>query len=398
MAKIGILGGTFDPIHNGHIELAKAAYEQYSLDKVWLMVSPTPPHKADRYITNIEHRCNMIKLAIKDYDYLEFSDFELNRKGYVYTAETLTLLEEEYPDDTFYFIVGGDSLACIDKWYKPEVVLSKCVLLAASRSGSGDVAKLIDEKSTKYNADIRMIQFDNIDISSTEIKDVKDEKQLKKLVCKSVADYILDENLYEFVKVYEDMYFRTLRKAVKERMSKHRHEHTIGVEMTAAALAMRYDEAVMNKARIAGILHDCAKSLDNKDAIKLCEKHNVYINDYEREHPFMLHGKTGAIIAKSEYGIKDIDILSAITYHTVGRPNMTLLEKIIFLADYIEPGRNKASNLEYYRRLSFTDIDEAVFRVVEGTLEYLKSSKEPINQVIYEVYDFYKDLHDRRFN
>jgi len=396
MAKIGILGGTFDPIHNGHIELAKAAYKQYSLDKIWFMVSPTPPHKANKYITNIIHRCEMINLAIKEYDYMEFSDFELSREGYVYTAETLTLLEKEYPNDEFFFIIGADSLNNIDRWYKPEVVLSKCILLAASRSGNTDIDNLIKEKSKKYNADIRKIDFDNIDISSTELRDITDEDELETMVCKDVAKYICANNLYGFEKEYEHMYFRNLRKEIRKNMTKKRHEHSIGVEFTATCLAMRYDVNLINKARIAGILHDCAKCMDDKDVIELCKKHNIPVNKYENEHPFMLHGKTGAHLAKVEYGIEDIDILDAITYHTVGRPNMTLLEKIIFTADYIEPGRDQAPNLEYLRNLAFTDLDEAVYRIVTDTIQYLKDYNEPINEVIFDVYDFYKNLYESR--
>lgn len=396
MAKIGILGGTFDPIHNAHIELAKAAYKQHKLDKVWIMVSPTPPHKANKFITNITHRCNMIQLAVGDYDYMEFSDFELNRNGYVYTADTLTLLEEKYPNDEFFFIVGADSLSNIDKWHEPKVVLSKCVLLAATRSGSEDIDSLIKEKSKKYNADIRKIEFDNIDISSTDIKDISNEKQLYKNVDKKVGSYILENFLYSFKKTYDHMYFRELRKAIKPNMSKKRHEHSIGVEFTATCLAMRYDPTLLNKARIAGILHDCAKCMEDKDVIELCKKHNIPVNEYEKEHPFMLHGKTGAHLAKVEYGIDDLDILSAITYHTVGRPNMTLLEKIIFTADYIEPGRDKAPNLEYLRNLAFIDLDEAVYRIVGDTIAYLKDYNEPINGVIFDVYDFYKDLYENR--
>lgn len=396
MAKIGILGGTFNPIHDGHIKLAEEAYRQFGLDKIWIMVSPTPPHKANEYITNIEYRCEMIRLAIKDYDYMEFSDYELNREGYVYTADTLSMLKEEYPDNCFYFIIGKDSLSSIDKWYKPEVVLSKCTLLVATREGVGDIDEMIMDKSQKYSADIRKIIFENIDISSTDIRKTPDKEVLKSMVDDRVYDYILNNNLYSFENKYDEMYFRNLRKAIKPTMNKKRHEHSIGVEFTSTCLAMKYDATLMNKARIAGILHDCGKCMKDDEALQYCYDNNIPVNDYEAENPFMLHGKTGAHLAEHKYGIKDLDILSAIRYHTVGVPNMTLLEKIVFTADYIEPGRDQAPNLEYLRTLAFNDLDEAVYRIVVDTIQYLKDYNEPINEIIFDVHDFYKDLYENR--
>lgn len=192
-AKIGILGGTFNPIHNGHLELAKAAYNQYSLEKILMMVSPNPPHKAGQDIVDVSHRNNMVKLAIEPYDFLEFSDFEQKREGFIYTAETLTLLKEEFPMNDYYFIVGGDSLDNIEKWYHPEIVLANCVLLAAGRDGlfDNDLSKRINEINEKYNADVRMIKLEKLDVSSTDIRagDFND-------VPSSVLNYIKENGLY----------------------------------------------------------------------------------------------------------------------------------------------------------------------------------------------------------
>ena len=193
--KIGILGGTFNPIHNGHLELAKAAYEQYSLDKVLIMVSPNPPHKAGQEIVPVSHRNNMVRLAIKPYDYFEFSDFEQKREGYIYTAETLTLLKKEFPMNDYYFIIGGDSLANIEKWYHPEIVLANCVLLAAGRDElfNEALSGRIDEINKKFNADVRMVKLRKIDVSSTEIRAGSFGN-----VPESVLDYIKENRLYGF--------------------------------------------------------------------------------------------------------------------------------------------------------------------------------------------------------
>ena len=191
--KIGILGGTFNPIHNAHLQLAKAAYNQYGLEKVLLMVSPNPPHKAGQNILDVKHRNNMVKLAIEEYDYLEFSDFEQQREGYIYTADTLTLLKKNYPMNDYYFIVGGDSLNNIDKWYHPEIVLSNCILLVGGRDELFDesLSGKIDEVSKKYDADIRIIDFEKINVSSTEVRagDFADVPQ-------AIVEYIKKYKLY----------------------------------------------------------------------------------------------------------------------------------------------------------------------------------------------------------
>lgn len=193
--KIGILGGTFNPIHNGHLELAKAAYEQYSLDKVLIMVSSNPPHKAGQEIVPVSHRNNMVRLAIKPYDYFEFSDFEQKREGYIYTAETLTLLKKEFPMNDYYFIIGGDSLENIEKWYHPEIVLANCILLAAGRDElfNEALSRRIDEINKKFNADVRMVKLRKIDVSSTEIRSGSFDN-----VPEAVLDYIKENRLYGF--------------------------------------------------------------------------------------------------------------------------------------------------------------------------------------------------------
>ena len=191
--KIGILGGTFNPIHNGHLSLAKEAYEQYDLDKVWIMVSPNPPHKAGTTIVDVSHRNNMVKKAIEPYEYLEFSDYEQKREGFIYTAETLTLLKKDYPENEYYFIIGGDSLENIEKWYHPEIVLANCILLAAGRDDLFNEALVnrINELNAKYSADIRMVKMTPMDVSSTEIRagDFDD-------VPESVRRYIEENHLY----------------------------------------------------------------------------------------------------------------------------------------------------------------------------------------------------------
>lgn len=202
MKNIGILGGTFNPIHNGHIMLAKTAYEQFDLDKILVMVSKTPPHKDCSYIVSEIHRSNMVKLAIKDYPYMEFSDFELTRDGKIYTAETLTLLKEANPDTNYYFIIGGDSIRDFHTWFHPEIVLKNAVIIAALRD---NVDKTIYNEAvlalqTKYKAvspDIRFLETDKIDISSTKLREnLREDSSLKQYINEDVYMYIKKNNLY----------------------------------------------------------------------------------------------------------------------------------------------------------------------------------------------------------
>ena len=182
---------------------------------------------------------------------------------------------------------------------------------------------------------------------------------------------------------------KKIRKDVESRLDSKRYEHTLGVEYTAAALAMRYD-VDLEKARFAGLLHDVAKCIPDEKKITFCKKNGIEITEYELQTPSLLHAKMGAFIAKEEFQIEDEDILNAILNHTTGRPGMSILEKIVFIADYIEPGRKTAPNLSKARHLAFKDLDKALRMILEDTLEYLKSKDEVIDPMTQTTYDYYK--------
>lgn len=180
-----------------------------------------------------------------------------------------------------------------------------------------------------------------------------------------------------------------IRKDLSEILKKDRFEHTIGVMYTAASLAMRY-ETNMEQAMTAGLLHDCGKYCSTKEQIKLCRKNDIELTASELEMPALIHAKLGAYLAERKYGIKDTQILDAITWHTTGRPDMTMLEKIIYIADYIEPNRRMIPGLEETRRLAFTDLDKAVSRSASSTVEYLRMSLKPVDPMSINTYNFYK--------
>ena len=176
---------------------------------------------------------------------------------------------------------------------------------------------------------------------------------------------------------------------VKQVLNPKRYEHTLGVMYTAAALAMRYHED-MYHALFAGLLHDCAKAFPESASFTLCNSFRIPITDVERKNPGLLHAKLGACLAQKEYGVSDSYILDAIRCHTTGRPNMTLLDKILYIADYMEPNRCEAPNLDEIRRLAFEDIDECLYAILESTVAYLKQKDAVVDSMTEETYLYYK--------
>ena len=183
---------------------------------------------------------------------------------------------------------------------------------------------------------------------------------------------------------------KKIKKKLEKELDAKRFEHTLGVAYTAASLSMRYD-ADLKSAQIAGLLHDCAKCFSDHKRLSICEKHHISISETEKRNPFLLHAKVGAFLAAEEYDIVDPDIIQAILNHTTGRPGMSLLEKIVFVADYIEPGRKHAPNLTQIRKLAFENLDQALLQILEDTLEYLRNGGGEIDNMTEQTYEYYKE-------
>lgn len=200
MSKIGIMGGTFDPVHNGHLLLGRQACTEYGLDSVWFMPSGQPPHKKDHRVTDAHHRCAMVKLAIKDEPAFEFSDFEILRNGNTYTAQTMALLKEACPEHQFFYIIGADSLYEIESWYQPRQVLASVPFLVADREYEKDHRPLKDQIAylkELYNARICLLHCKEMDISSAQIRQAAaDGIQIQDWVPRAVGEYIAVHNLY----------------------------------------------------------------------------------------------------------------------------------------------------------------------------------------------------------
>ncbi len=182
-----------------------------------------------------------------------------------------------------------------------------------------------------------------------------------------------------------------LIRSVQKELKYSRFIHTMGVAVTAASLAERFGED-MHRAETAGILHDCAKYMDVDKMESLCRKNGLELSEMEKGNAALLHSKAGSILAKTKYGIDDPEICSAVRYHTTGRPAMTTLEKIIFIADYIEPGREQAPHLDAIREAAFQDLDKALCMILKDTLGFLTQNSKRIDPMTQKTYDYYRPL------
>lgn len=181
-----------------------------------------------------------------------------------------------------------------------------------------------------------------------------------------------------------------LHKKLRRELDEERYLHTLGVEYTAAALAMRY-ECSIKKARLAGLLHDCAKGIESSEYIEFAQKYNISVNDSEMKNPGLLHAKIGGFLAIKKFNVSDSDIIEAIICHTTGKPDMNLLEKIVYVSDYIEPGRTMLPRIDEIRKTAFIDIDRALMMILEDTMKHLTESGKVLDPLTKKTYDFYKE-------
>lgn len=415
MKKVGIMGGTFDPIHISHLILGETAYEQFSLDKVLFLPAGNPPHKRNRKggASDLE-RVEMVRRAIAGNSHFQLCLDEMDASDYSYTYRTLERMKAEHPDTEFYFIVGADSLFDFEKWKEPARICQAASILVAVRDHVDDerLSRKMKELEEKLGGHFYRLYSTNLDISSKMIRDwIRRKKTVRYYVPEPVLAYIADRHIYGMESTLEEtegqgkekirqMSGQYDLKKIEEKLEKHldedRMRHTRGVMYTAASLAMVYG-CSLEKAQVAGLLHDCAKCIPNKKKLKMCLENQIPMTEYEEANPFILHAKLGAFLARQKYGVDDEQILDAITWHTTGKPDMSLLDKIIYLADYIEPGRDKASRLPYIRKLAFQDLDECMYQVLKDTLEYLSvGGSDGIDEMTEEAYGYYREIHEKR--
>lgn len=408
MKKIGIMGGTFNPVHNAHLAMAQAACEQYELDRVLFMPSKNPPHKKKETLISEEHRKRMVQLAIDGNPNFKLSEFELEREGTTYTCETLKLLKKKHPDWELFFILGGDSLLNFAGWYHPEEIVNECTILAVPRDGLGikETKKNCRQLMKQFSGRFLPVHLKHLKISSSDIrKKIRKGQALTGICPDKVCRYIELHGLYgSDVYMYPEDYLKKygivndVYESLSSTLRPNRYIHTLGVAHTASLLASccgSTPPVERLRAETAGLLHDCAKYLSGDEMIALCDEKGIELSEFERENDSLIHGKLGAYLAETRFGIRDEEILSAICFHTTGKPDMTTLEKIIYVADYIEPGRDMECHpypLEQVRRTCFDNLDEGLLMILTNTIDYLKREAIPIDEMSIQTYEYYKNL------
>ncbi len=377
MQRIGIYGGSFNPIHNGHLILAQSVLDNENFDKILFLPNGFNPFKTNLDEKTRKSCLSMLKAGIEDNPKFGINTIELDNEGKKYTYNTIKTLKEENPETEFSFILGSDLLNDLDKWYRFDELTKLINFIVVKRPGISNVSERIKELKDKYNANIKLIKTPEIEISSTTIRNrIRNDQSVKYLTPDPVMKIIDDQNLYKETDNFRKV-IKFIKKDLKKKLKPKRYEHSINVMKTAKDLALRYDVDIV-KAQIAGLVHDCAKSLTIDEMLELAKEKNYSIPEEFIINPATLHAVVGALLAEEKYGVFDQEVLEAIKKHTTGSKKMSKLDKIIFLADYIEPGR-KGDYVDEVRKLAENNLDQAVLKALDNTINYLKENNNIIN-------------------
>ncbi len=360
--KIGVFGGSFHPVHNGHLALAKHAAEQLGIDRVLFVIDRIPPHKTLAEGADDSERLEILRLATMDEPIFEVETMELYREGPSYTVDTLKALKERDPACELYFFMGSDMLNSFTTWRSPDEIAKLAVLVCTVRSGqSGGEQETAEKLHELYQA--RVILLDEVSpLSSTAVRNnIHDARPIKGMIPEKAEHYIYLHGCYQPSEIRA--YYERLGKELKPQ----RMEHTAYVLETALTLADRFG-ADPKKARIAALLHDCAKYLPEDKLLSYADTEPAMLP--------ILHAPAGADYAKNVYGVDDPEILRAIRLHTTGDADMTVLDKIVYLADMIEPSRT-FEGVEEIRKANA--LNEMMRLALLRSIWYIKKRGNPIH-------------------
>lgn len=375
MKKIGILGGSFNPIHLGHLQIAEDCIAEFDLDKIIFIPNSNPPHKEIQGLS-YEDRYRIVQDSIKDNEKFEISDVEKDNSKKHYSFDTVS--ENFISDDCkTYFIMGDDEFLNIENWYRWEDFLKICGVIVFLRNKSYE--EVLNEKIEIIERyDVKIFNNSVISISSTDIRErLLKNKPIRYLV-KEEALCDIEISFLDLDKIKEDL---------KSKLSESRFNHSLRVAEYSKRLAKIYG-VDKRKAYITGLVHDCAKGLEEYYILKNVS--NFDILDIGKDNFYLLHAIIGKDVARKIYGIRDMEILESIEYHTTARANMSLLEKIVFISDKIEPNRDY-KDVENLRKLADKDIDLAIIEFLHDSFEFRKSRNEVAHELSYEAYNYLKN-------
>ena len=388
--RIGVYGGTFNPIHRGHLTAARAAADALGLEKVLLIPDNLPPHKAlPAGSATGEDRLEMCRLTAGEVPGMEVLDLELRRSGPSYTSDTLAELHAQYPDDELWLLVGSDMFLSLQEWHEPERILSLAGIAAFHRTRGDETERFAQQKANLeqiYGARVALLENpDVVEISSTELRVQLAQGRGRSFLTEAVCGYVLRRGLYGTHADLKHLTPEELRPIALSFLKPKRMPHVLGTEHEAAVLARRYG-ADVTSARIAALLHDCTKKLSMEEQLALCEQYGIALDELERKNLKLLHAKTGAAIARDLFGVSD-EIYWAIYWHTTGKADMTKLEKVIYLADYIEPSRD-FPGMEKLRRAVHADLEHGLLMALEDSIEEMRQRGNPVHPNTVEARDY----------
>lgn len=388
--KTVIFGGTFNPVHNGHINLVNAVIEQLSPERLIVIPSNIPPHKVADCLASDADRMNMLTLAFENIPNVTVSDCELTRKGRSYTVDTLEYFSELYPNDDLYFVMGTDMLQTLPNWHRSDRIMQLATLLGVSRDNNDE--KLIAEYCEaikRAGGRCELIKCQPYPISSTEIRENISADIAKNALPEKVYKYICEHRLYQKQDAYPltEEQLAEYEAYIKAHLSEKRYHHSLCVAKEAVYLARRFacDE---NKALVAGLLHDVCKEISYDEQLELARRSGYEISEAELSGPKTYHGIAAVTLVKERFGIVDQDILNAIRFHTVARGNMSLLEKIIYMADLTSEERSYP-DVERVRNINRSDIDLGMYEAMSFSINNSLNMKRMIPHSTLDAYNEY---------
>ncbi len=392
MERIGIYGGAFNPPHIGHIRAAESAVTALGLTKLLMIPSCISPHKEQpAFSANGTHRLQMLKLALGNREDIVPSDIELLRGGASYTYETVAQIRKMYPKAELILLMGTDMFLSFLSWREPERILHDVSLGVFYRGQYGEIPEIARQKDAleEKGAKVYLVENPVTAISSTDLRRMMVFGCAEPYLPNPIDRYIRENNLYGACKDYRNLSLEELEKAVVSLVKENRVAHILGCRDTAVKLAAHWGADKTDAAR-AGLLHDITKALDGPLQLTLCQMYGIVLDNFSVHNPKTLHALTGSLVAQRIFGESEA-VVAAIASHTTGKGNMNTLEKIIYVADYMEPNRD-FPGVAQLREFAFTDLDRALKLGLEMTLAMLRQQGSEISPTSAEALVWLQEL------